>query len=86
MRRTISGSLQAIGPDSQVHQSPSTAGTDAIPATIPRAAHAEPGAFTIAALGYKTLPPRPVLQTAPEVNIPPTFCSLQERNKFHDEV
>ncbi len=61
-------------------------GTDAMLATIPRAAHAQPGAFTIAALGYKTLPPRPVLQTAPEVNIPPTFCSLQERNKFHDEV
>ena len=61
-------------------------GADAMLATIPRAAHAEPGAFTIAALGYKTLPPRPVLQTAPEVNIPPTFCSLQDRNKFHDEV
>ncbi len=65
---------------------PAAAGADAMLATIPRAAHAEPGAFTIAALGYKTLPPRPVLQTAPEVNIPPTFCSLQARNKFHDDV
>ena len=62
------------------------AGTDAMLATIPRAAHAQPGAFTIAALGYKILPPRPVLQAAPEVNIPPSFCSLQERNKFHDEI
>ncbi|MGA0603145.1 caspase family protein [Caulobacter sp. KR2-114] len=54
--------------------------------TIPRAAQARAGGFTIAALGFGALPPRPVLTPPPGVDIPASFCSLEARNQFHDRV
>jgi tetratricopeptide (TPR) repeat protein len=33
-----------------------------------------------------TLPPRPTLAPVPPVDLPASFCSAQERNRFHDEV
>lgn len=44
------------------------------------------GAFNMAMLGDAFLPNRPKLRPVPRVDVPASFCSLDERNTFHDRV
>jgi len=55
------------------------------PASPPRPPAAG-DSFTIAALGMNILPPPPVLQPVPAVNIPAKFCSIEEQIAFLTNV
>ena len=44
------------------------------------------GGFNMAMLGEDFLPNRPKLPSVPRVEIPPSFCSIDDRNTFHDRV
>jgi len=77
---------QAAAPASPPAAEGSATGVQALLSTIPRASQPRPGAYSIAALGFGTLPPRPVLSPPPPIDIPASFCSLEARNRFHDEV
>jgi hypothetical protein len=57
-------------------------GPNVVETAIPR----QPGVYTIASLGVNRMPSRPELTPVPPVNIPPSFCSAQERNSFHDQT
>jgi tetratricopeptide (TPR) repeat protein len=38
------------------------------------------------AIAVTTLPPRPTLAPVPPVDLPASFCSAQDRNRFHEET
>lgn len=67
-----------------LRRQPATASAPVAPYAAPNPTQAPPAASSLPLATGFSMPPRPQLAAVPPVALPPSFCSADERNAFHD--